>query len=81
MSSSENSYYTETKNSQLICTSNQFTGFYMTRFYWMFLQNLLICIKKCLNNEGGRHLSKSKVTPVSYVSPDMSLLQDRRNGF
>ena len=28
-----NSYYTETKTSQLICTSNQLTDFYMTRVY------------------------------------------------
>ena len=44
-------------------------------------QNSLICIKKNINNEGGRHLWNSNVTPDSYVFPDMSLLQGCRNGF
>ena len=44
-------------------------------------QNLFICIKKNINNESGRHLWKSNVTPDSYVFPDMSLLQGRRNVF
>ena len=33
ISSSQNSYYSETKTSQLIDTSNELTGFYMTRVF------------------------------------------------
>ena len=38
ISSSQNSYYSETKTSQLIDTSNELTGFYMTRVFteWWF---------------------------------------------
>ena len=43
--------------------------------------NLLICIKKNINDEGGRHLWESSVTTDSNVFPDMPLLQGRRNGF
>ena len=44
-------------------------------------RNLLICIKKNINDEVGRHLSKSNVAPDSCVFPDMPLLQGCRNGF
>ena len=44
-------------------------------------QNLLICMKKNINDEVGRHLWKSNVAPDSCVFPDMPLLQGCRNGF